>query len=49
MQKQGGYTGIIQRKDKAQDKYNVLFTLEELKAALAKCMKSAPGKYAISS
>lgn len=38
------YSDFIKKKEKTQDKYNILFTLRELKAALVKCKKSSPGK-----
>lgn len=44
----GRYADVIQRKDLAYDKYNIPFTMAELKGALAKCKKSTPGKDEVS-
>lgn len=39
---------VVQRKVRSEDKYNVPFTMGELKSVLTKCKKSAPGKDGIS-
>ena len=41
------YAEFIQKKDKSEDKYNIPFTLRELRSALSRCKNSAPGKHEI--
>lgn len=38
------YAAVIQKKEKSEDKYNVPFTLTELRNVLDGCKNSAPGK-----